>query len=356
MTGGNMGSEPTLARRLLTLAWPVALSRLGIMGMGVCDAMVVGQLAPRELAHQALGWAPTSVLLVASIGMLTGVQVLAARTVGAGHPERAAGALQRGLVMSLLAGAVAVAFSRFVGAHVYAAFGVSGDLIAPSTRIMQVLMLSVPMHLCYVSGAFFVEAVERPLLSTYAMWAANLVNLVLNLWLVPRLGALGSAWATVGARFFLAATMLACIFKLPDAPRLGLHRRCAWPGYKQFLSVGAAAAISHAAESSAFSGMTIVAGRLGGSAVAAYQILLNLLAIVFMFALGLATATGVLASQATGRGAPREAARVSWHGLALNTGLLIAIASAIVLFALPIARAYTADLKVAMLVASIMPI
>ena len=48
-----------LLERLLRLAWPVTLARLGIMGMGVVDAIVVGQLAPSELPHQALGWAPT---------------------------------------------------------------------------------------------------------------------------------------------------------------------------------------------------------------------------------------------------------------------------------------------------------
>src|SRR5690348_18331251 len=81
-------------RRLLRLAWPVTLARLGIMGMGVCDAMVVGRLAPDELPHQALGWAPTAVLLVSGIGLLLGVQVLGARALGANDPEQAGGALQ----------------------------------------------------------------------------------------------------------------------------------------------------------------------------------------------------------------------------------------------------------------------
>ena len=53
--------------RLLGLAWPVALARLGIMGMGVVDSIVVGQLAPRELPHQALGWAPTAIFVVACV-------------------------------------------------------------------------------------------------------------------------------------------------------------------------------------------------------------------------------------------------------------------------------------------------
>src|ERR1700748_1127331 len=84
----------TLVRRLLRLAWPVTLARLGIMGMGVCDAMVVGRLAPGEVAPQAPRWGAV-------------VRVLVARALGANHPEQAGGALQRGLVVSIVGGGAA---------------------------------------------------------------------------------------------------------------------------------------------------------------------------------------------------------------------------------------------------------
>ena len=47
---------------LLQLSWPVVLSRLGIMGMGLSDAIVVGRYSAEELGYHALGWAPTSVV------------------------------------------------------------------------------------------------------------------------------------------------------------------------------------------------------------------------------------------------------------------------------------------------------
>jgi MATE family multidrug resistance protein len=343
----------SLVTRLIRLAWPVALARLGIMGMGVCDAVVVGRLAPSELPHQALGWAPTSVMLVTGIGLLTGVQVLAARALGAGAPEQAGGALQRGLFVSVLGGAASIAFAYAVGDEIYVWFGIDPALAAPAARIMRVLAWSVPLHLFYVCGAFFVEALQRPMASTWVMWAANLLNVALNLWLVPRFGAIGSAYATVGARMFLACALLAWLMKLRDARVLGLLRRTHEPSLREFLGVGVAAGVSQAAEASAFSGMTILAGRLGGHAVAGYQILLNLLAVVFMFALGFATATAVLTAEAVGRGELREARRVSWVGLAVNSAFLACIALALQLFAEPIAHAYTVDHAVAELVAAL---
>ncbi len=86
----------------LRLAGPVALARLGIIGMALVDVVVVGQLAADELPHQALGWAPTAVFLVAAIGLLQGVQVLAARSLGEKKPQGAGVALRRGLVLGLV--------------------------------------------------------------------------------------------------------------------------------------------------------------------------------------------------------------------------------------------------------------
>jgi len=354
--GYNPAPVRALLSRLLALAFPVTLARLGIMCMGLCDAVVVGRLAPDELPHQALGWAPTSVTLVTSIGLLTGVQVLGARAVGANKLEEAGGALQRGLVVSAISGLAAIAVAQLYTEDLLVLFGVEPDLIKPSARITHVLVLSVPLHLVYVATSFFVEAIQRPVVATWLMWIANVLNVGLNLWLVPGSGAIGSAWATVAARAFLALTLMIWVLRLPEARALGLRNRVATPGYRAFLRVGTAAAISQAAESSAFSGMTVIAGRLGAQAVASYQILLNMLALVFMVALGFATATAVLTSEALGRNAPRDAARASWAGLAVNSVVMACIGVTTYLLAVPISKAYTVDVEVARIVALCVPL
>ena len=72
-------------RELLTLAWPVVLARLGIMTMGLTDAIVVGNYAGRELAFHSLAWAPSSIIVVTAVGLLFGVQVMTARLLGEGR-------------------------------------------------------------------------------------------------------------------------------------------------------------------------------------------------------------------------------------------------------------------------------
>jgi MATE family multidrug resistance protein len=335
----------SLLARLLGLSWPVALGRLGVMGMGVADTVMVGQFAPDELAHQALGWAPTSVLLVAGIGMLTGVQVLTARAIGEGRPHHAGAVLRRGLLIAIVAGlAFTVATILFAG-PLLIALGVAPALANPAASVAAVLALSLPLHLMFIAATYFLEGLEKPAASTSVMWIANLVNIAANLALTPSFGAVGSAWGTVIARLFLVAALLGWIvvryrgagfgvFDKPDrtAPRFGALGR-----------IGAASALSQVFEAGAFSAMTVLAGRIGEQAVSAYQILLNLLAVVFMIAMGIAVASAVLTSEAKGRGDRVTVRRAGWWALGLNSLFMLAAAGAALLFGAWIARAYTAD-------------
>ena len=350
-----MSALRTLSARMLRLAWPVALARLGIMGMGVADTIMVGQLAPKELSHQALGWAPTAVFLVTGIGLLMGVQVLAARAIGAGEPGASGAAWRKGMAIAALAGVFAIAILWSSGTLLLTAFGISSDLAEPAMAVGRILALSIPLHLAYCACAFYLEAIQRPVVGTVVIWSANILNIGLNWALIPHLGAEGSAWATFGARAFLAATLTAWIWYLADARALGIRGPIAGvqgPTYRALLAVGAAAAVSQAVEAGAFSAMTIIAGRIGADAVSAYQILLNMLAVVFMIALGLSTATAVTVSEAIGAKDRATANRAGWLGLGMNTIAMLIAGLAFIAFGAPIAAAFTSDVSLAQLVAA----
>lgn len=336
-----------LVSKLLRLAGPVALARLGIMGMAVEDVMVVGQFRPTELPYQALANAPVGVLLVTGIGLLTGVQVLAARAFGAGTPREAGAAWRRGLGLAALAGGLAIGVVWLLGPRLFTVFGIDSELAGPSARVARILALSLPLHFVYVATAFFLEAMQRPMASMVVMWGANAVNLCLNLALVPEFGALGSAWATVGARSCLALALVVWLRRSDRSLELGVRGPVAGPSYRQLLAVGGAAAVSHAAEAGAFSGMTVIAGRLGPSQVATYQILLNLLAVMFMGALGIATAAAVLTSEAIGSRDAPGAARASFAGVGVSFALAAVAGLCIVTWSSEIGRAYTADAALA---------
>lgn len=342
---------------LLRLAGPVALARLGIMGMGIIDTIVVGQAAADELPFLALGWAPTGMALVAGIGLLLGVQVLSARVIGEGRVHAAGTVLRRGLVISVVVGVIAGAALYWGAGPGLLFFGIDAKLVAGAAKVAQILALSIPLHFLFIALSYFLESIQRPNVGMAVVWLANGLNLALLLWLVPTQGAAGAAWATVWARLATTLALGAYVFFWPSLKRYGVSAADAGaPAYPAILSVGAAAAVSQFAESAAFSGMTVIAGRIGGDAVAAYQIMLMTLALVFMIAQGISTATAVLVSDAVGRGAPADRVSAGWHGLGINTIAMLAAALVVILGATPIAHGFTSDPSISALYIATAPV
>src|SRR5579872_5060379 len=85
LAGGRVLPVRTELAELLKLSGPVVVSRLGIMAMGLSDAIVVGRTSATQLGYHALAWAPTAVVVTMCIGLLTGVQVMTACRIGEGR-------------------------------------------------------------------------------------------------------------------------------------------------------------------------------------------------------------------------------------------------------------------------------
>lgn len=344
---------------LLKLAGPVMLARLGIMGMGLTDTVVVGRFSATELGYNALGWAPTSVMLVTSVGLLTGVQVLTAQAIGEGRPERCGAVLRRGLRYGLLVGLSVSALLLLLGPWLLAALGIEGSLARGAGVVVRIFALGLTFDILARAAGSFLEGLARPVPAMLVMWAANAVNLGLNLLLVPgsfglpAFGAAGSAWATGGARLFLLVALLAYIWRMPDAAALGIRGPSPRDRPAEVLQrrIGYGAGASLFAESAAFSGMNIIAGWLGGLAVAGWAIVLNLSAVIFMPPLGLSAATAVLVARSWGA---RDRDGIVQSGvLGFLVCITVAVAASLgVLFAAPlIARGYATDPALAKLAA-----
>ena len=202
---------------------------------------------------------------------------------------------------------------------------------------------------------------RRPGLALLVMAAGNLANLALNALLIeggfgiPALGAAGAALATSLVRTGMALALFRLTRRLPAAARYGL-RGAPVPVprlHRRLVALGLPVAAAQGVESVAFNLLVLMAGWLGATALAAFQIVLNLTALVYMLTIGVATATAVRVGAAVGRGAPAEAGRAAAAGLAgglFATGL----ASLLLLAARgPVLAGYSTDPAVLALAAPV---
>jgi MATE family multidrug resistance protein len=336
---------------LLRLAAPVVASRLGIMAMGLVDTIVVGRHSSAELGYHALAWSVTGVVLTTALGLLSGVQVMTSQAIGEGRAADTGAILRRGLSYAT---AIAVASALLValgGGPMLHALGLAPTLADGATPVLVVQAASLVPILIADAGLFWLEAHGRALPGTVAMWAANIVNLGVNLWLVPGdhglgvAGAEASAWATFASRLFLLAAILLIIGRWQRARELGVFAAApADPvAARAMRRVGYGAAASYFIESLAFSAMAVFAGWISAAAVAVWAVVINVAALVFMVPLGLAVATSVLVGRAYGARDAAGVAHAARMGFLVTAAVLVAISAGVALFPQAIAAAYSRD-------------
>ena len=336
---------------LLRLAGPVVLSRLGIMVMGLTDAIVVGHYSAAQLGFHAMAWAPTSIFVTVTVGLLVGTQVMGSRAMGAGKPHEVGAVLRRGVVYSLWLGLAGSVLLALAGPLLLHHVGIDKALADGSTAPLIVFSLSMIPYAVSVALSFWLEGLGRPGMVTVTMWIANLVNLAVNLLLVPgtfglpALGAVGAAWATFVARIVFTLMLAVVIVQLKDARAMGVFDKAPHDpaAAKEQRRVGYGAGTSNLFEVSAFAGMSLIAGWLGGLNVAAWAVVLNVAAVIFMVPLGLSTATAVQVGRAYGARDSKGMSRAGW--IAFGVTAVFALVVMALLFPLRhlVAGAYTSD-------------
>ena len=222
-------------------------------------------------------------------------------------------------------------------------------------RVLEMWALGMPGLMLYMATTSFLEGITRPRAAMLVSLAANLVNLALAWALVfghgglPALGAAGAALATSITRWLMFLVLAGYVLLMRDGERFGIREPLG--GYYHLaghlLFLGLPVALSVGFETTAFSGATVIAGWLGETPLAAYQLSINVTSFFYMLTLGLATATAVRVGNAVGRGSHGDIARAGWVAVGMVFVLMLLIGLGLRLLRGHVAGIYTTDLDVA---------
>jgi MATE family multidrug resistance protein len=351
-----VGVPETLAARLprnwvalFYLAWPVVLSRAGLVILVLTAIVLVGRHDTLALAQLSLGNAVFFPLVVTGVGAMVGVISQTAREKGANSTDLPAIFL-RGMSWALVVGGAITVLVYFSETALHL-IGHEPGLAAASGRVARILAPGALFQILFVAASFYLEGTGRTKPGLVAMIAANLVNLLLCLGLVggrfglPALGADGAAIAGTIARFVMALGLIGWMVTLPEFRAYrgrvgGFWGPGGWSAGAEMRRIGIAGGAAYCFETFAFATMAQAAGLLGTSALAAYTILHNVEAMVFMVALGISVATAVRVGQSAGAGDVPEARAAGVAGVIaamvliglIGLGLYVAAPSVIAFF------------------------
>lgn len=335
---------------LARLAGPIVVSRSGFLMLALADTVMTGRYNTAELAYLSIGMGVVMPLLLTTIGMIMGTLVLTANAFGGERYHECGPVWRRSLTYGLVLGGGCVVVG-FFGEPLLLMMGQTADVAHDGGEIFLILSLGLPGHLLFLSSAYFMEGIGRPKMGMFVMIWANILNVVLNWilidgtsWFGP-LGSEGAAWATTASRWFMAISAAGFVWYMADHERFNIRGKLTGglSSWQELRRMGYAIALSLGVESIAFASLNVFAGWLGKLPLAAFGLTMNLIALAFMIAIGVGSATTVRVGIAFGRGDYKDAALAGWTGLGVSSTGMMIVAIITYFFAPTLASIYTDD-------------
>ena len=288
---------------------------------------------------------------VFGMGVMLGLDALVSNSYGAGRLDDCLRWLQHGVLVALIVAPTIMLI--FYGALTTSArWGLHPAVRALAQPYMTILGLGAAPLMLYATFRRYLQGIHavRPVMM--ALLTANLVNVCGN-WVlifghlgVPALGVNGSAWATVGARVYMAAFLGFAIVRehrMRGAAHVHVPFAFDAARVRRLLALGLPAASQVTLEVGVFAAVSALAGTLDPVSLGAHQIALNIAALAFMVPLGLSSAAAVRVGYAVGAGDLRRAVHAGWTALTVGATITGIVGIVLILAPQPMLRVFTRD-------------
>lgn len=334
-------------RPTVALAAPVVIAEVGWVAMQIVDIAMVGRLGPEAIGAVGVGSALFLALSVFGMGLLLGLDTLVSQAFGARDRAQCDRWLRHGVVLALVLTVPLGLLARMAGSRLDL-WGFDPDVLPLVRPYFAIVTWSLPLLLLYAAFRRYLQAVSvvKPIM--FALVTANVVNAAANWVLVfgnlgaPALGVDGAGWATCISRAYMVLVLAGAVARQGVRPWT-LTAGVGVAGLRRILELGWPAATQAALEYGAFAAVTMLAGRLDPSTLAAHQIVINLAGLTYMVPLGIASAGAVRVGHAVGRRDAAGASAAGWTAIALGTGFMASAAGMFLAFPGPILSIFTTD-------------
>ena len=219
-------TEGPLARQILIVSLPLALSNLLQVLFNMSDVAVVGRFAG-STALGAVGSTSIFVTLFTGflIGLGNGINVLVARFYGARNAESVHKTVHSALLVSLLAGVLLLVVGLFGSPVLLRLLNTKEDLLPGAILYLRVYFLGMPALALYNYGNAVFSAIGETQKPLRYLSFAGVLNILLNLFfvIVCRLDVAGVALASTIAQCVSAGLILRALTRVQDSYALHLR-------------------------------------------------------------------------------------------------------------------------------------
>ncbi|MBV1914887.1 MAG: MATE family efflux transporter [Pseudomonadales bacterium] len=342
---------------LFGLGWPILITQLSGVGLGVVDTIMAGHAGSEHLAAVGIGsgiWIPVFLFM---IGLLYALTPNIAQLWGAGRESEIPAFITNGALLALII-CVPLFFLLRNTEPLLQAMSLSDELIKLTDQYLHGLSWGMP-----ASGLFFVlryalEGVGKTRPAMKIGLLALILNVPLNYIFIygklglPALGGPGCGYASALVQWMTLGLILFAV-KASSLSRL-LNLRASYASISptviwNLIKLGGPMGVSRFAESSVFAFLALFIGHLGSVAVAGHSIALNFSGLLFMVPLSISMAISVHSGHLIGRGDYHRARFASYCGMGLAVFIATIHGTLTYLFREQIVHLYTSEPEVMLL-------
>lgn len=292
-------------KALWRLALPMIFCNITVPLLGLVDTAVIGHLdSPVYLGGVAVGATATSFLFMLLLFLRMSTTGLTAQAWGAKDPLRLARALLQPLALALGAGVLIILFRLPLINLALHIVGGSEAVLEQARRFLDIRWLSAPASLANLVLLGWLLGVQYARAPVILLVVGNLLNIVLDLWLVMglRMNVQGAALATVTAEYatLIIGLMMAKRVLTLRGVSLAMLKN-AWRGdMRRLLALNRDIMLRSLLLQLCFGALTVYGARLGSDIVAVNAVLMTMLTFTAYALDGFAYAVEAHSGQAYG--------------------------------------------------------
>ena len=321
----------------LSLSFPIMISQLGHITVGVFDSLMIGKVSVSQLAAVSLATSIFSFILLFCIGLSYGITPLISSSDKG--KKYVSSILYNGMLVNVISCILLVSFV-ILTKHLLSYLGQDQEVLFHTYSYLDIICISLIPLILFQTFKQFIEGLGFTKPSMYISVISNVINIVLNAVLIfglfgfPRLEIIGAAYATLISRVIMFLLIL--IYCLNDRrfSKYILKRKFLvnLNHIKDIFRIGFASGLQYIFEVGAFSVATVMTGSIGAIHLAAHQIALNLASISYMIASGIGSASMISLSYYDGKRNFEDMRRSGFASFLLVFILMIVSALVFIIF------------------------
>lgn len=338
-------------RRLLAIAFPIALQIMLFSSRSLVDILMLGQLNELDVAAIGIAGRALFVVTIMLFGVTTGGAMLAAQYWGAGNQH---GMKQSVALTMLMTTIVAVCAALIFGLMPELVIGLAthdAEVISRGAEYLQITAISLFAVSWGSSVSVGLRAMHQPSISTFFSAVGIALNLFLNWVLIfghlgmPAYGIAGAAWATAISGLVEVALLFGYLHLkkhlvafewsiYPEVINVALIQR--------FLKLSLPTTLNALAWSGGIFMYHVIIGQAGVDGLVALSVMTPIESLAMAMLIGIANASAVLIGNQLGGNQMEAAYRQAWAVSVINLACAVVIAGLMLLIRDPILNLFAA--------------